>query len=209
MNQFEVGQLAQELNRGYLAFAASVTVMQHPYTVGVVERLERENTGPAVVPIESISRKDETAHFFDLSHALRNISTSPTYREIRDRLWLAGAVLAIGDELDRAQPYYFDREPDLEFVRHLRNGVAHGNTFHFEGNQPTRPAHFTGPDQRLLSDGRTSTPVGQSHTFEITSSLEGQQVLFGFMGPGDVCDLMQFVANRLIRIGNKDEPKPL
>ena len=135
-----------------------------------------------------------------------NIVTRPDYREIHDRFWLSGALLTLGDEL--AKESYFDRKPDLEFIRHLRNGVGHGNRFNLQGAEPRRPAHFTGPDRRFMPDG-TTTPPGQQHTFTITPALNQQEVLFGFIGPGDVCDLLQFVSWRLIRIGNSDPPHDL
>jgi hypothetical protein len=61
----------------------------------------------------------------------------------------------------------------------------------------------------LLADGVTSTPPGQVHTFEITPALNGRPVLFDFLGPGDICDLLLLVANRLIRVGNGDPALPL
>jgi hypothetical protein len=39
-----------------------------------------------------------------------------------DRVWLVGSLLAIGDALMRH--CYFDHAPELELLRHLRNGVA-------------------------------------------------------------------------------------
>lgn len=116
-----------------------------------------------------------------------------------------GALLTLGDRLSVEN--YFDHGPDLEVIRHLRNGIAHGNRFHFTPDEPRRPAHFTGPDQRALGD--TVTPKGEAVTFEISRSLEGEPVLFDFIGPGDICDLLLFVADRLIRIGNGDQPRPL
>lgn len=196
----------QVLYNGYLGYVGATTIVRHPYAQDVVKRLEDENSGPAPVPIEQIVRQDGSAAYFDLSHAVRNITTSVDYREIHDRLWLGGALLALGDELTRAS--YFDRRPDLEFIRHLRNGVAHGNKFHFCNGEPRRPAHFTGPDQRLMPNG-TITPPGQRRTFEITFALQGKTVLFDFLGPGDICDLLLFVSWRLIRIGNGDPPQDL
>jgi hypothetical protein len=202
----EVGQLAQELFHGYMAYAGLSTLIARPQSIELIEQLESENSGPAAVPIEPIFRNDGSAHFFSLSHAVRVLAAEPGFLSVRNRLWLAGALLTLGDAL--ATENYFDHGPDLEFVRHLRNGVAHGNRFHFHG-EPRRPAHFTGPDCRLLADGVTSTPPGQVQTFEITATLEGQPVLCDYVGAGDLCDLLLFVANRLIRIGNGDPPSPL
>ncbi|MGO9781002.1 MAG: hypothetical protein ACLPQY_14720 [Streptosporangiaceae bacterium] len=206
MNEFSVGQLAKSLYTGYFGYLASTTVARHPYTQDVIKRLEAENAGPAPVPIEAIIRKDSTAAYFDLSYAMREITTTADYQETHDRLWLGGALLILGDEL--AKESYFGRGPDLEFVRHLRNGVAHGNQFNLLNGEPRRPTHFTGPDQRGMPDGTITAP-GQDNTFEITSGLHGQKVLFDFMGPGDVTDFLMFVSWRLIRIGNGDPPMDL
>jgi hypothetical protein len=203
MNELQVGQLAQDLENGYMAHAATTALLRHPYALGALEGLERENEGPAVVPIVPVRRRDGTAHFFDLSHFVRLVSMKPDFQSEQDRLWMTAALLTLGDEL--AQVGYFDQGPDLEFIRHLRNGVGHGNRFHFLHGEPRRPAHFTG-----AAGGDGSTPlVYPATTFEITSTLEGQSVLFDYLGPGDVCDLFLLVANRLIRIGNGDPPLAL
>lgn len=206
VNEYEVGQLTQSLCNGYFGYAGIAAVMRHPHANDLVMRLELENSGPASVPIQAILRKDGTAVFFSLTYALRSIAQSAAYHETHNRLWMSGALLTIGDALGEAK--YFDKGPDLEFVRHLRNGVAHGNQFSLRRGEPKRPAHFTGPDQRLMPDGTTPSP-GQAHTFEITRGLQGQPVLFDYVGPGDVYDLLMFVSWRLIRVGNGDPPLDL
>lgn len=203
MNEFQMGQLAQDLVNGYMAHAATTVLLRHPYALDALERLERENTGPAVVPIAPIPRKDGSAHFFSLSHFVREVSTQPNFQSDQDRLWITGVLLTLGDELSKVD--YFDRGPDLECIRHLRNGVGHGNRFHLQNGEPRRPAYFTGA---AGMDGLTSITYPAT-TFEITPDLHGKTVLFEFLGPGDVCDLFMLVANRLIRIGNGDPPSPL
>ena len=206
MNERSLGQLADELHNGYLGYAGVTSLLQGPYTNDLMTRIESDNVGPAPVPTEAILRKDGSAAFFDVSHAVRRIIPTSIYRELHDRLWLGGALLTLGDEFARVG--YLDKGPDLEFIRHLRNGVAHGNRFHLTGDEPKRSAHFTGPDRRLMANG-TVTPAGEAHIFEITAALNGQRVLFDFMGPGDVCDLLMFVSSRLVRIGDGDAPLDL
>ncbi len=206
MGAIEVGQLAEALHGGYMSHAGMGVLLAHPAGSAAIERLEAENPGPAIVPIAPVLRKDGTSIWYSLSHYLRK-STARAFSETFERLWLGGALITLGDAL--AAQGYFDRGPDLELVRHLRNGVAHGNRFHLLNEEPRRLARFTGPEQRLMSDGVTSTPPGDAITFEITSGLHGQQVLFDFMGAGDVCDLLQFVGVRLIRMGNGDPPMAL
>ncbi len=81
----------------------------------------------------------------------------------------------VGDELSRNN--YFDRTPELEFFRHLRNAVSHGNLFHFAKGEPKRPARFKG--------------------FEITPALHGRAFLFEYMGAGDLFDLFDHVKAHL------------
>lgn len=203
LNEFQMGLLAQSLVEGYMAYAATTVLLRHPYALDALERLERDNAGPAVVPTSVIPRKDGSAHFFNLSHFVREVSTQPDFRSEQDRLWITGALLTFGDELSKVD--YFDRGPDLEFIRHLRNGVGHGNRFHFRKGEPRRLAHFTGAAGR---DGVTAVTYPAT-IFKITPVLEGQTVLFEFLGPGDFCDLFMLVADRLIRIGNGDPPSAL
>jgi hypothetical protein len=44
--------------------------------------------------------------------------------------------------------------------------------------------------------------------FEISAGLEGQTVLFDFMGPADILDLLQAISVYLIRMGNGDPLRP-
>ena len=94
-------------------------------------------------------------------------------------------------------------------VRHLRNGIAHGNRFQLRRNEPGMSAHFTGPEKGLQSDGTTLLPRSPTNFFEITRELQGTQVLFGFIGPGDLCELFTYIGVRLLQIANSLPPKPL
>jgi hypothetical protein len=114
-----------------------------------------------------------------------------------DRLWLVGALLTIGDALSTQS--YFDHAPEPELLRHLRNGVAHGNTFRINLRHLAKfPAH-----NRLAwvrSDSKAE--------FEITPKLQNQPVQFDFMGSGDIIHLLMSVGLYLIRMGNGDALRP-
>lgn len=81
----------------------------------------------------------------------------------------------VGNELKKNK--YFDKTPELEFFRHLRNGVSHGNRFNFQGKEPRLKSEFKG--------------------FKITRDLEGQAVLFKFMSTGDLFDLFDVIKAQL------------
>ena len=196
---WRVARLAGALATDYLGFKGLTTLVDNPIALRALEHLEEANRGPAAVPLGQIERLDGTAHSFDLSHAIRNIAASAEFRNRRERLWLSSLLLAVGDELAGMEPYYFDRGPDLEMIRHLRNGVAHGNRFDLRAGQPIRPAWFTG-GRGARADG-SSAPAT---TFVIRPELDGMRVLFDFMGPGDVLELVQHIEWRLLRVGNHD-----
>lgn len=88
---------------------------------------------------------------------------------------IQSTFMNIGNEL--AKHDYFDKTPELEFFRHIRNALGHGNKFNLRGKEPIRPASFR---------GRT-----------ITRDLNGQPVFFKFMCPGDAFDLIDHLENHL------------
>jgi hypothetical protein len=201
---FEIGQLAQSLARGYGASAASLEVLRHPHTMAVVEQLEFERPAGELVAGHQIVRKDGTVILSNLSHYVREVEPEHEHRAMVDRLWWIGALLTLGDAIADAD---LDRGPDLEFIRHLRNGVAHGNRFHFRNGEPRRPAFFFGPLGRFLPN--RAIIECDVPEFRIEASLEGSPVLFDYVGAGDLYDLFLFVSWRLIRFGNGDDDMPL
>jgi hypothetical protein len=117
------------------------------------------------------------------------------------RVWLVGALLRIGDALTKFD--YFDHAPELELLYHLRNGVAHGNVFRFTDGGKKRLKKYPEAHNRLAwltSDTKKE--------FEIALNLQGKRVLFDFMGPADVIDLLKSVGLYLIRMGNGDPLRP-
>ena len=93
---------------------------------------------------------------------------------------------------------YFDRAPELELLRHLRNGVAHGNLFRIDN--PTEITKF--PAHNRLAWVKSDSKA----IFEITPSLRNQPVLFDFMGPGDILepDRIRRVVEKICRLGTED-----
>ncbi len=97
---------------------------------------------------------------------------------------LSASISWIGDQLTAEA--YFDgrravgeqRPPVLEFLRHVRNAVSHGNRWHFKNGEPRRPASFG--------------------TLVLNDSLDGVDgVLFEFLSTGDVFQLLDEVAAHL------------
>ncbi len=105
-----------------------------------------------------------------------------------DRAWCVSSLILLGDRL--AAEGYFDRAPVLEMVRHLRNGIAHGNRFTLRNPNELRawPAHMR------------DASCQSAEPLEITPGLDGSVVLFDFMAPGDVLDLLISVGTHLLSL---------
>jgi len=134
----------------------------------------------------NLGRKDGSSYRIPDVHKVLDLVQSQPDRIRRFNLEALTNVLTVvisevGDALTRNG--YFDKTPELDFFRHVRNGVSHGNAFHFEHGEPRRPARFSG--------------------FTIVASMEGQQVLprrrkdKAFLWHGDVFDMLDHVEAHL------------
>ena len=153
-------------------------------------RLSRYTSNPQSInslprnEIGEITRKDGTAHTLNLRHYLDLFREDHGLQREVLRAWAMGALLTLGDELSAHD--YFDRAPVLELVYHLRNGVAHGNRFNITAIGRKRLALYPAHNRNAA----VRSPKGV--VYEIKSFLS-DPVLFGFMGPGDIIDLLQSV----------------
>jgi hypothetical protein len=146
------------------------------------------------VPVSYVTRKDGTQHVFDFHHYLDQTRTNPDVVDELPRIWLVGSLLAVGDALSASKNRYFDHAPILELLYHLRNGIAHGNVFHFNTAGLKRLNKYKAHNK--MAGVKSSTKA----EFEIVAGLQGKPVLFEFMGPGDVLDLLQSIEVYLTRI---------
>src|ERR1700727_4202 len=115
---------------------------------------------------------------YDHRHFFAGASRA-SFEEEYDRAWFSGALLSLGDAL--AQNNYFDRAPELEMIRHLRNAVGHGNRFRID--DPAKLAKFP-------ADTRNADPqpgAARQGYLEITPAVHGQRCLFTFV---DACELL-------------------
>ncbi len=178
--------IVNRLVQGYYSHLAAIEVASNPRAVDIAPP-----TLPGhVVPIGTVLRKDGTFHAFHFRYFLEKASKDPDIAADLPHVWLTGSLLTVGDALEHHS--YFTRVPLLELVRHLRNGIAHGN--HFDIRNPSQlqkyPAHNR--DAEIHGDNK--------NIFEITPSLQGQKVLFDFMGPADILDVLMSVANYLVKL---------
>jgi hypothetical protein len=108
-----------------------------------------------------------------------------------DKTYYRGALLELGDLLADLQ--YLDRSPPLELVRHLRNGVAHGNRF--EIRNPTALSQFPANNHAIPSN------VLHPDEFEITPALHGTRVLFDYIGAVSLGNLFDTLSHYLMAMG--------
>jgi hypothetical protein len=174
----DVGQLAQDMVRGYAAHIAAVRIAPRVVSQALVRLI-------ADWPSDFVQRKDGTKWFFNTQDALVSLADKAIEAEL-PRVWLTGSLLALGDALK--DHGYFDHAPALELVYHLRNGIAHGNRFNFTARDLERLKKYPAHNREAWF---------RNMIFEIAPALEGQTVLFEFMGAGDVLDVLSSVGANL------------
>ena len=185
----EIADLTDMLYQGYLSHESAVLVARHPEAYKLSPKVESNQ----FVPIGRAKKKEGRPVEYSFDHFLRLGSNNPAISEQMERVWLAGSLLTLGDALNKVG--YLDRSPLLELVRHLRNGVAHGNRFRID--RPDRlsayPAH------------NKDSPIRgwDTRIFEITRELDGQPVLFDFMEPGDIAEHLLAVHVYVGRMSDK------
>jgi hypothetical protein len=176
----KVAQLARSMAAGYSAHVAAIRIAPRVKDKALIQMI-------VDYPTHSIQRKNGTKWSFDTQDALVSAVADAAIAAELPHVWLAGSLLTVGDALEENS--YFDRAPEFELVRHLRNGIAHGNRFDIRSPHKLKkyPAH----NRNAFFRSPKNT------TFEITPALDKQPVLFDFMGAGDVLDLLSSVSIHL------------
>jgi hypothetical protein len=180
LEAFRTARLAHRLGGGYYVHSAIIDV------AAGADRSQPINWNIT----REVVRKDGTKHVFSFDHYLREAFENSRTKDDLDRVWLTGGLISLADALEREG--YFDRAPHLELVRHLRNGVSHGNRFRID--HPENLAKY--PAHNFLASVRS--PAGTS--FEITAATQDSTVMFDFMGPADFIDLFMSVEVHLFTI---------
>ena len=196
----DVADLADRLAKGYLSHLTAISIATHPRA----RELAPEILPDQLTPLGFIGRKNARPYEYGFLYHLDQIKTDPVIADEMTRVWLTGSVLTLGDALakvkDKHKEGYFDRAPILELVRHLRNGVAHGNRFNIRervnfGKHPAHNLEFADESEGVM-------------ILEMTHALQGKRVLFEFIDPVGVLDVLRFVSNHLNQIGQKLKPEP-
>jgi hypothetical protein len=116
----EIMTLIERLIMQYNSHFVAMLVARDPRSASLAPPVENGK----MVPLFRLP--DGTmAHFHHYLSECRNNETQKDF----DSVWLVGALLTVDDKIKRKG--YFGHAPEAEMVRHLRNGVAHGNRFKF------------------------------------------------------------------------------
>jgi hypothetical protein len=185
-NMLAVSRTASRLALGYYSFLVAHSVAVNPKSINSLPPTKALGDHP----IGEIKRKDGTAHVLNMRYYLDMLREDRGLQSEFLRTWATGALLTLGDELKNFD--YFDRAPILELIYHLRNGVAHGNRLTVDAKGQKRLKKFPAHNRNAVA----KSPAGV--IYEITSSSSGS-LLFDFMGPADLIDLLQSVEVHLSR----------
>jgi hypothetical protein len=188
---FRVGQMAQYMFGSFMAHQAAMLVARNPGAKSLLPHVEPGQQ----VPVGRVPDKAGAGHVFHAEYYLEWAQKAAA--DDFDRPALGGALVTLGDAL--MAHGHFDHAPELELVRHLRNGIAHGNRFNIL--KPGSAQLTKWPAHNRLANVKSSQ-------FEVTPALNGQEVLWAFMERGDVLNLIQTVSAYLIRMGNGDPLRP-
>jgi len=85
----------------------------------------------------------------------------------------AGIVFVMAHEISKYKPWH-NHDPLWEFLRHCRNAIAHGGSFHFSNGEPRRPAQW-GPF--VLTHALHGTPL-----FKKDGVCFHREIQFSFCG---------------------------
>jgi hypothetical protein len=177
---FALGKSISELAQGCYAYEALSLVAIHPKAQLIVPDVPVGQGAQG-----KLVRRDGTSHSFDMRHYLNLAKGHAITNQYILRSWYSGALITAGDLLTGHS--YFDRQPEFELVYHLRNGAAHGNRFNITSNG----------EKRLHSYSAYLRWFDNSERFRVDKTLNGSKMLFDFVGPGDVADILTFAAERL------------
>lgn len=176
-----ISHLAERLFQGYFTYVTAI----HVATDDRVESLVPPILPGQIVPIGIIKGKHGGHHEFDFKYYLGLAKSDELIVSQLDIIWFSGSLLLIGDELSKQN--YFDRAPILELIRHLRNGIAHGNRFKIDNLSSL--IRFPANNHSGSTD--------KKEKFEITAALNDRTVLFDFMQAIEIHNLLRAVSNYL------------
>jgi hypothetical protein len=177
---FAMGQSMFALAQGCYAFEALSLIASSPKIDAVVP------ASPVGEGLQGkLGRLDNTHHSFDVRYYLTSAIDQKFHNENISQAWHLGALIKSGEMLK--EKCCFNHDPEFELIYHLRNAAAHGNKFNIDARGK----------KRLSSHDAHLRWYDGSIRFKISSSMNGKKLLFDFIGPGDVADILTLTAERL------------
>lgn len=148
-----------------------------------------------IVPVLRIPRRDGNQIVLWFNHFLAE-GRKPEVMKDFDRVWLIGALLSVGDALGDNR--YFNHAPEAEVIRHLRNGIAHGNHFEFHRSViDAATGKLKYPANIFRYAARQQMP-----RHEIDVHLQGTEVLWTWGGPDAILDCLTVLGVHLWHVGH-------
>lgn len=187
----EVATLTQRMVSQYFSHVVAMHVARDPRAEQFAPPIEPGQT----VPVLRIPRRDGNDMIMWFNHYLAEGRKSEVRSDF-DRAWLIGALLLVGAALGANG--YFGHAPEAEIIRHLRNGIAHGNRFSFHPqviDSATNKLKY--PANTFRYSARQSMPM-----HEVDTNLQGTELLFVWGGPDAVIDCLTVLGIHLWNIGH-------
>ena len=186
-----IGQLFEKVTQGYFSFVTVLEILRDERS----NNLLPEVLPGEIIPVGQVFNNEGFGITFDFRHFLNAAKSDPFFLSEFEQSWLRGGIILLADELDKNN--YFDRAPELELIRHIRNGIAHGNHF-----------NITKPQQLQKYPANNHLAWIKQELIEITPQCHGQKVLFDFISPINLVNLLYAIGLYLIRKGNGDDTRP-
>jgi hypothetical protein len=186
----QVATLAQRMTSQYFSHVAAMYIARDKRASMFAPSIKPGQ----LVPILRLPRRDGNNMVMPFNHYLEE-SKKPEVVEDFDKVWLTGALLAVGDALGAND--FFNHEPEAEMIRHLRNGIAHGNHFDFRPrviNKSTGKLKY--PANIFRYSVRQNMP-----RHEIDTNLQGTEVLWNWGGPDAIIDCLTVLGIHLWNVG--------
>ena len=93
---------------------------------------------------------------------------------------------------------YFKHIPEAEIIRHLRNGIGHGNKFNFRSEVIDKTTGKLKHPANIFRYAAQQTMPRH----EVDTDLQGMEVLFGWGGPDAVIDCLTVLGVHLWNVGH-------
>ena len=187
----DVATLAQRMVSQFFSHHAALYVARDTRAQKFAPPIETGQYLPGL----KIPRRDGNAMIMPFDHYLSE-GRKPETKQDFDKVWLIGALLMVGDALGANR--YFGHIPEAEIIRHLRNGVAHGNQFKFDRaviDQSSGKLKY--PANIFRYAGRQGMPM-----HEVDTDRQGTEALFAWGGPDAIIDCLTVLGIHLWNTGH-------